>query len=131
MTELQPDVDEVLQAEPDEGLTAIPVRVEEVRGPVRTQALPRKGGATRTRLIGPNAYRILPADPHRARVTLLSTEGAFRFAFTEAGASEESTMALWPAGLPYEVTARTDVWVRAVDAAATLTVVTENWAEGR
>lgn len=127
---LQPDSDAVLQMEPVP-LTTIPVRVEQIDGPVRTQSLPRKSGSTRTiAALGTTPIRILRASHYRSSVTLISVGEPIVFAFTEASASDPSTMAAWPAGLPYVCTATVEIWVAAQTGTTQLSVITENFADG-
>lgn len=131
-SELQPDTGEVLQEEPQR-YTAIPVCVEDVQGPVRVQSLPRKAGSTRTRTVGATrVVQVLEADPRRASALLMSVDQAMYVAFSEAAAQDPSTMSLWPAGIPFPVTAVVDVYVLcAVDAQTTqVSVTTELWAAG-
>lgn len=129
--DLQPDVDEVLQAEPAEDLTTVPVCVQEIKAPVRVQQLPRKAGATRTRAVGDTAaVRVLTADHHRAQVTIVSAS-AFLVAFAEAAAQDDSTMAWWPATVPLVVGTTTEVWLKAETGTAEVSIVTELWAAGR
>ncbi|MFF8495176.1 hypothetical protein ACF06O_30610 [Streptomyces albidoflavus] len=125
--ELQPDVPEIIQAEA-EPLTTVPVRVSEVQAPVRVQVLPRKAAATATKAVAEAPVRILRADHRRARALLVGSTD-FLVAFSEASCQAESSMALWPAGIPLELTATTEVWAMA-PGGASLSVVTERWAEG-
>jgi len=127
--ELQPDLEDVLQVEEPEGReTAVKV---DVTGPVRTQALPRKGGATLTKTIGtlPNPLQVLRADRRRAQSVLIGA-AAFLVAYGDANAQDASTMALWPANVPLVVSAGVDVWVAASTGTTTVSVVTELWATG-
>lgn len=130
VAELQPDVGEVLQEEPPEQYTAIPVCVKEVAAPVRVQALPRKGAASMTKALTTTAVQVLRADHWRGR-TLLVGSGAFLVAFSEASCQADSAMAEWPAATPLELTATTEVWAKAAADTVALSVVTERWAEGQ
>lgn len=136
--ELQPTTDEVIQQEADDdyGTTQVPVCVEEVKTPVRAQLLPRKSGATRTRVVdGTRSLPILTADPRRASAILISADAPFRVALSEATSQDEPTMAQWPANVPLTLTCTTDVYVKAAgatpDVTCELSVITENWADGR
>lgn len=131
MTDLQPDTQEVLQEEP-EYVMQVQGAVT-VKGPVRTQSLPRKGGATRSRAVADGRpVQLLTADPRRARVTLLSVEEPMYVGYGEGSITDPSTMALWPAGLPFVCDTTVDVFVQCATEAAstTVSVVTELWAEG-
>lgn len=129
-SELQPDTTEVLQEEP-EYVMSVQGAVT-VKGPVRTQALPRKGGATRTVTVTETPKRYLTADHRRASVKLraLDLDDAVAYAFNEASAGELGAMAELP-GLEVEtLTCTTELWVRAVSGTARIAITTENWAEG-
>lgn len=128
--DLQPDMDTVLQEEPEYLTPAVTVAVQ---GPVRTQALPRGGGATRTVILdAEKARRILTANPRRGSAQLISHTEDFRVAYSEVAASHPDTMALWPKLVPLVVTAAVEVHVMcAVDATTTtLSWLAESWAEG-
>lgn len=130
-TELQPDASEVLQEEGDDQAVTVPVCVEYVKGPVRTQQLPRKAGSTRTRSVSHTTpWRALAADHRRASATLVSG-AAFLVAFSETAAQSDGTMSWWPANVPLSIGCDTDVWVKvAGDADADVSVLTERWAAG-
>lgn len=131
--DLQPDVADVLQEE-DGGTVTVPVCITEQRAPLRTQALPRKGGATFQKAVTTTPYRLLTRDPRRARATLISTAAAniYMVAYDEASAQDPSTMTPWPGAVPFHVDARTEVWVALPSGGTTfqLGVSTELWAEG-
>jgi hypothetical protein len=129
--ELQPDPDEVLQAEEPAG-TEPTVNVK-VTTPVRTQALPRKGGATFTKPLvaltaGP-ALQVLRADHRRAQAILIGA-APILVAYGDASAQDPSTMALLPAGVLLPVSGTVDVWVAAATGTTTVSVLTELWATG-
>jgi len=125
---LQPDVEEVLQAEP-EPLMTIPVCVNEVRSPVRTQALPRKGGSTQTKSVSTTPIRVLTADPFRAEATFIAHGDDMQIAFTQTAAQADSSMAFWPQNVPFHCTANVEIWVSANASNATISIITERWAE--
>lgn len=127
--DMQPDTDEVLQAEAPDTLTAVPVQVEDVKTPVRVQLLPRKSAATFTRTVGTSPFPLLKADHRRARA-LLTSEAPFLVAFSEAACQADSSMAAWPADTPLEVTAAVEVWAMVPVDTATISVITERWADG-
>lgn len=126
--ELQPDPDEVLQAEPAGTEPAVKVVQQ---GPVRTQALPRKGGATFTKNVPtfPATLQILRADHRRAEASLFAS-AAVLVAYGDANAQDTSTMATLPAGVRLPVSGTVDVWVSAATGTPTVSVFTENWATG-
>lgn len=131
--DLQPDVGDVLQEETDAAVT-VPVCITEQKSPLRTQSLPRKGGATFTKTLTTTPLQVLFADHRRARARIISTAAAntFLVAFTQAAAQSESTMTLWPGTVPFETTATTDVWLALPSAGTPFAVgiSTELWAEG-
>lgn len=126
---LEPDVHEVLQEEPADDMTAIPVEVRCVEGPVRVQVLPDKGASTKTLTVtSSRAVRVLVADARRKSAVLIGTE-AFRVAYTQAAATEDTAMALWPKDVPLVVSATVEVHVKAAAADSTVSVQTFRWAE--
>lgn len=134
MVDLQPDVADVLQEEDGGGLT-VPVCITEQKAPLRTQALPRKGGATMTKALTTTPLRVLTADHRRAvaRVISTATANVFLFAHTEASAQDESTMSLWPGLVPLPVEATTELWLRVPATPGTgfsVGISTSLWAEG-
>lgn len=135
MPELQPDTGEILQEEGDAGIT-VPVCITDQESPLRTQALPRKGGATSTKTLTTTPLRVLTADHRRARAQIIgaTVDLAFLVAFTETAAQDESTMSLWPSRVPFETTATTEVWLRVPatpGSTVTVGISTELWAEGQ
>lgn len=124
--DLQPEELEVLQAEDDQSAAAIVVKHE---GPIRTQALPRKNAGTRTRTLTTTPQFLLAADHRRASATFIAPAG-FLFAFTPAAAQDPSTMAAWPANVPYTLTADTAFYAAAATGTVALSIITEFWATG-
>lgn len=124
--DLQPEELDVLQAEETTVQPAVLVRHE---GPIRTQALPRKQGGTRTRTITTTAQLLLSADHRRASVTLISS-AAFVFSFSAGAAQDPSTMAAWPPNVPYVCNADTALYAAAATGTAVLSIITEFWATG-
>lgn len=129
MGELQPDTAEILQQEVEEKPGTIPVCVHDIHGPVRTQALPRKGGGTRTVPLTTTPKRILTAD-HRRYQALLTADADILISFTQASAQDPSTMATVWSKTSFTVTATVEVWAKAASGTANLSVVIERWAEG-
>lgn len=130
MTEpqLEPDMDEVLQEEHDYAPPSVAV---DVCGPVRIQALPRKGGATRTvQLDAVTARQVLTADPRRGRALLVSFDEDFLVAYSATAATAPATMARWPKRVPLEVAATVEVYVMAQANTTSLSVLQEAWAMG-
>lgn len=124
--DLQPEELESLQAE--QAFPQPPVIVKH-DGPIRTQPLPRKQGGTRIRPLTTTVQLLLSADHRRASFTLISP-AAILFAFSAASAQDPSTMAAWPANVPYTCTADVALYAAAATGTAVLTIVTEFWATG-
>lgn len=128
--DLQPDDLEALQAEPGPE-PAVNVQLVGTMGPVRVQDLPRKAGATRTRLgVTTTPVRVLGADHRRAIARVVSIGQAMLFALSYTSSQDPSTMATWPAGLVFELTADTELWVASSTGTTTISVMTEFWATG-
>lgn len=127
-TDLQPTVADVLQEE-DTSAVTVPVCITDQRSPVRTQELPRKGGATFTRPLTTTPLHILRADHRRARAVLLC-DAVIYVAFSQASAQDTTSMTKWLANVPFPCDATTDVYVRTATGTADLGVVTYLWAEG-
>lgn len=128
-TPMQPDTGDVLQEEAPESYQAIPVKVEEVATPVRVQALPRKSASTFTKTVGTVPFQLLRADHRRGRALLTSSD-PFLVAFSEASCQSEGSMAAWPADHPLELSATVEVWAMVPVDTATISVITERWADG-
>lgn len=128
-SELQPDLEDVLQVEDPEGSEPT-VKVAQ-QGPVRTQSLPAKAGGSRTVLVQtfPATYNILKANARR-RQAFLVAPAAFLVAYNDASAQDLSTMALWPANVPLPITAVVDVWVSAPAGTVSVSLLQEFWATG-
>jgi hypothetical protein len=125
--DLQPEELEVMQAEIDGPEPSVLVRVD---GPIRTQDLPRKSGATRTRTIGTTPARYLAADHRRSNARVVSIGQNMLVAFNMASAADPSSMAEWPAGLVFTLTADSELWLASKTATTQVSIVTEFWATG-
>lgn len=134
MSDLQPDIGEVLQEEYEEDSErgVVDVCVKDVHSPVRTQTLPRKGGATRTVTVTTAVNQYLRADPRRGRVLVMSMDENLRVAFNRASAQEPTSMSVWPPLVPLEITAAVDLWLASGHATdpTVVSITTETWAEG-
>jgi hypothetical protein len=128
--ELQPDELAVLQAEEAGPDPLIRVSLAEVEAPVRTQDLPRKGGATFQKSIGTTASRQLTSDHRRAAATVMSVGQNMLIAFSNAMAQDTSRMVLWPANVPFVMTHDGELWVASSTATTIVSVATELWATG-
>lgn len=129
-SDLQPDIEEVLQSEEYADVT-VNVCVEKIRTPVRTQELPRKQGGTRTLTInalGPT--RIVPADHNRAQILITSFDEDIYVAFNAQAAEDSSTMQRWPALVPYPVDVTTAVYLKAYQNTTEVSFGTSLWAVG-
>jgi hypothetical protein len=129
-SDLQPDVGEVLQEEPYQ----MPVTGEvSVCGPVRTQELPRKHGATKTRTVTDTQYvQLLDSDPRRGFILVMSMDAELYYGFTEASMQATNAMSVWPKGVPLTLPLATELWVQCAEATKTtrVSVTTGLWAAG-
>jgi hypothetical protein len=128
--DLQPDVAEIIQEEPPEYVTAIEVCVKDIVPPVRAQILPRKLATSQTYTATTTAKRVLRADHYRASATVVSFDQDVYLAFNEASAQSASSMSRWPVGVPFTLTATSELWVSSVTTTTTVSVTTERWATG-
>lgn len=126
--DLQPDELEALQAEPPTGPEPA-VRVI-IDGPIRTQDLPRKSAASRTRTLTTTVQKILSADHRRASARIISIGQPILIAFNSASASDPSTCGVWPANLAFVLTADSELWVGSQTGTTSLSIFTEFWATG-
>jgi hypothetical protein len=131
VSDLQPDVGDVLQEEPQ---YTMPVTGEvSVCGPVRTQELPRKAGATKTRTVTDTVYvQLLDNDPRRGFVVVMSMDNEMYFGFTEASMQATSAMSVWPKAVPLVLPVASELWVQCAAAGQTtrVSVTTGLWAAG-
>lgn len=125
--DLQPDTMDALQAEDPSLAPAVAVKHE---GPLRVQSLPRKAAGTRTRTVGTTASKVLAADHRRASALIMSIGQNMLFAFNSASAQDPSTMSLWPANVPFTLTADTELWVASATATTSISITSEFWATG-
>lgn len=125
-----PELEAVQQEEADDGRLMVPVRVLEVAGPVRVQVLPSRHGVSRswtTNATDPEPVPLLGADLRRRRASIVATGAAVYVGEREmvkAGAA-----ALWPADVPLIVEHTEQLYARAATGTATVSVVSENWAD--
>lgn len=128
--DLQPDTDEVLQSEAYKE-PPVSVCVESVKTPVRTQELPRKGGTTRSRTVdNVSPWHAIAADYFRGKATIISVGQNMLVGFNQVSTSDPSLMLLWPANVPFYVSAVVDVYILSATATTTVSVATELWATG-
>lgn len=111
-------------------LTTIPVRVQQIDNPVRTQELPRKSAATQTKTVTTIAQRLLPTDPYRAEAILMSADQDMLIAFNSASKESPGTMARWPKGIAFHTRVVSEVWVAAVTGTTAISAISERWATG-
>ncbi len=120
----QPEMDELQGREREGVLFPIPVRVE---GPVRTQPLPARDGAIRdVTCTSTESVRLAKKDLTRARAVIRSRVGAFYLGFTKSDA--DAGVGYCPQTVtPLELFVVNEIWVRAVNVDASITIITENW----
>lgn len=130
MSDLQPDVGEVLQEEPYKMAVTGEVAV---CGPVRTQELPRKSGATKTRVVLDTKYvQVLENDPRRGFMLVMSMDAEMYFGFSEAAMQDPSAASVWPKGVPLPLAVAAELWVQSAESGKTtrVSVTTGLWATG-
>lgn len=133
--DLQPDVDDVLQAEDPAG--AEPTVKVSQQGPVRIQSLPRKAGATFSKTVGTTPTRLLGADHRRALVQISAADNAW-IAYSKAGVqsaidvpAQNGAYKLYGATTPnLPISAAAEIWIAAVTGTTVVSVLTELWATG-
>lgn len=130
MSDLQPSVGDVLQEEPYQ----MPVTGEvSVCGPVRTQELPRKGGATKTRSVSDTAYvQMLENDPRRGFMMVMSMDREIYYAFNETSMQATTAMSVWPKAVPLVMPIAAELWVMCAETGQStrVSVTTGLWAAG-
>jgi hypothetical protein len=128
--DFQPDVNEVLQDESYSTLTTVPVCVEEIKTPVRTQSLPRIGPPTTATKTITTATRVLTSNPRRGSATIIAIDNDILVAFNSASKEDPSTMAHWPKGVPLILNHTSEVWIASASTSSIVGIVTERWAAG-
>jgi hypothetical protein len=129
--EFQPDINEVLQDEAVSTISAIPVCVDEIKTPVRTQVLPHIGTPTTlTKTFTTTAIKVLPSNPRRATFTVLAIDNDILIAFNAASKEDSSTMAYWPKLIPLRLTHCAELWIASATTTSKVSIITERWAAG-
>ncbi|MFC9596257.1 hypothetical protein ACFTUC_41495 [Streptomyces sp. NPDC056944] len=125
LPELEPDAEEVLQVED----YADPVVKVCVEGPTRVQLLPTKSAGIRGITVGASAKRLLTADPHRARATIITDDVAIWI-----GGSQQEVDGGQPGKIPsstrIDFGATDELWAKSAAAETTVCVMQERWANG-
>lgn len=99
-----------------------------VIGPVRTQDVAVDWPVSRSETLPTTATLVVPGNPRRSRVILVSTAEDFYVGNTSASV-DQGVAAIWPAGLPLELRGRRPVYVKAAGATASiLSVIAEELA---
>jgi len=112
-----PEVDEVLQY--DDPHAKMPVRIDE---PVRVQDLPAQASQAFTTPLTTSFARVLPADPTRARATLICSVA---WEYSRGGASGSGCP--WPANVALVIRHADQVQARVPTSTGTLTTISESW----
>lgn len=123
--QLEPDLDEVLQAEAPLG--CIPVRIE---GVVRNQPMPTKDRSAKTLTVDATKFvALLTADPYRASADITSFDQDMILAYQRNAQVGDANTERVPKGIPKRITARTEVWVAAYTSTTSISVGQERWAQ--
>lgn len=129
MNDSTPELDEIQQDE-EHQLIEVPVRVVETCSPVRVQVLPSRHGVSRSYSstnTDAEPIPLLGADLRRRRATIVAADDSIYVGDRELVKSSQA--ALWPAGVPLVIEHTSMVYARAATATATVSVITENWAD--
>lgn len=113
-----PDVPELLQR--DVELPAVPVRHD---GPLIVQIAPSLRGPAFSMALATTFQHVLGADPKRRRAVLLADEAWLYRTATSGGGVP------WPADMPLYLEHADQVYAATPTGTATLTVITEIWAD--
>jgi hypothetical protein len=120
---MEPELDEVLQTEPDDA-HIIPVKVCE---PVETRELPTKRLAPRTVPITSTvAGKLLSADPRRKSALIVGRSSDILIGVTQAQANLTGTW--YPGSVPYPTTTTGELWAKGDGANTDVSVIEEYWA---
>lgn len=125
--EPRPEADAVLQRPED--IRCVPV---EVTGPVTTHELPSRGATTMIEVATVSPREILGADRTRKSAILLSTDNPFYVSYSRnpsIASGPAPVAALWPANVALPIAHCDWVTVFTLTGTATLSVITENWAD--
>lgn len=129
MNESTPELEEIQQDEEERALV-VPVRVVEVWSPVRVQLLPSRHGVSRSFTSSATDAEPIPllgADLRRRRATIVAIGADVYVGDRELVKTAQA--ARWPAGVPLVIEHTEQVYARAASASATLSVISENWAD--
>lgn len=121
------ELDDVLQEEPES--FQIKAIVTNVEGPVQVQLLPSVAAGSRSwnNVPATEAQRVANADLRRRSCTVMALDQNIYVGSTKQDA-ESGYGVLWPKLVPLVLTHAESVYVRAVTATTTVSVVVENWA---
>lgn len=129
MNESTPDLDELQQDEEDRPIV-VPVRLIEAESPVRVQLLPSRHGVSRsftTSATDAEPTPLLGGDLRRRRATIVAIGADIYVGDREMVKSAQA--ARWPAGIPLVIEHTEQVYARAATTTATVSVISENWAD--
>lgn len=127
--ESTPDLEDIQQEEEERALV-VPVRVVEALSPVRVQLLPSRHGVSRsygTAATDADPIPLLGADLRRRRATIVAIGADIYVGEKELVRAAEA--ALWPAGVPLVLEHTEMVYAQAATETATVSVISENWAD--
>lgn len=129
MSESTPDLEDLYQEE-DERVIVVPVRLIEAESPVRVQLLPSRHGVSRsytTAATDAEPIPLLGADLRRRRATIVALGAEIYVGDREMVKSSQA--ARWPSSVPLVIEHTEMIYARAATGSATVSVVTENWAD--
>lgn len=124
------DVDELDQVDNERRFEpfgyALSVNVD---GPVEVHQLPSISAGSRSYsgVTALDPVRVANIDPRRRVMRIVSIENDMVYGNSQAQAAA-GTGVVWPKLVPLELTHGDEVWIRAVTATTTVSVIVENWA---
>lgn len=124
MSDITPDLDELLQVDEPPAMSTVPVRMTEA---VTVYDLPARRVLTDSRLVDDATFvKVLDTSKKRARAFLIATTNPIRIRTSSSGEGLQ-----WPAGVPFPIRHTREVWVKCATAAMTSEVgfVEEFWAD--
>lgn len=121
--DMQADLDEVLQVQPEDA-HIIPVKLTE---PAEVRELPSKRISPRTVVVGSTvASKLLSSDPRRKFATIIGRTQDIRIGATQAQAQLGGA---WVPGLlPFVISSNAELWAIGDGASTDVSVIEEYWA---
>lgn len=104
----------------------VPVAVE---GVVPVQVTGSRAGASFNKVVTLGDSILLVGKDQRRRVVRVIGVASAVYVGTDQASVAHGVAAVWPLGVPCEITHQDDVWVRPVTADTIVSAMSENWAD--